>query len=290
MIVRGHERMLIMGITGKQGTFWTERMQEYGSRVIGGVSPKKAGTTHCGVPVYASARDAMEDTGFDVAVLFIPPLGVRDAALDAIEAGGRKLVILTEYVPVQDVMVLLAAARDAGARVIGPNTTGVATPGECFAGFMPVFNAAIMRPGGVGVISRSGSLGTLICLNMVRAGFGQSSFLGIGGDPIVGTTILEALEDLAGDDRTEAVVIVGEIGGTMEEEAAEYAATMQKPVLAFIAGGAAPEGRKMGHAGAIVTGGKGTYGSKKSALEKAGVRVIETPSEVGAALQEAVGG
>jgi succinyl-CoA synthetase alpha subunit len=289
MIVRATDRLLIQGITGKQGTFWTERMQEYGSNVTGGVNPKKAGTTHCNVPVFASAKDAMKAGGFDVSVLFIPPLGVKEAALDAIEAGAKGLVVLTEHIPVHDVMWFLAAARDTGCKVLGPNTAGAVTPGECFTGFMPAFNANIFKPGRVGVVSRSGSLGTLICLNLVQAGFGQSAFIGIGGDPIIGTTTRDALEALDKDPGTDAVVIVGEIGGGMEEYAAEYAATMKKPVAAFIAGGASPPGKRMGHAGAIVMGDKGTYKSKRKALEKAGVRVVDTPSDVGTAIKELLG-
>ena len=285
MIVRGEERLLVQGITGRQGTFWTTHMQDYGTRVVGGVNPRKAGTLHCGVPVYESARAAMDDAGFDVSVLFIPPLGVREAAVDAIEAGARKLVILTEHVPVQDVMYLLAAARANGTRVAGPNTAGHVTPGECFVGFMPAFDPDIFRPGEVGVISRSGSLGTLLCLNLVQAGYGQSAFVGIGGDPVVGTSTRDALESLDGDDRTRAVVMVGEIGGAMEEDAAEYAAAMNKPVLAFIAGQASPPGKKMGHAGAIVMGDRGTHASKRAALERAGVQVLDTPSDIGAGLR-----
>lgn len=286
MIVRGNDRLLVQGITGKQGTFWTERMQEYGTRVIGGVNPKKAGTTHCGVAVYASAKEAMNEQGFEVSVLFIPPLGVRDAAMDAIEAGAGKIVILTEHIPVHDVMYLLAAARERGIAVLGPNTAGLVTPGECFVGFMPAFERNIFAPGRVGVISRSGSLGTLICLNLVQAGFGESAFVGIGGDPILGTTTRDALETLDRDSGTDAVVVVGEIGGTMEESAAEYAAAMKKPVVAFVAGAASPAGKKMGHAGAIVTGDKGTYKSKRDALERAGVQVLDTPSDVGKAVRE----
>ena len=285
MIVRGEERLLVQGITGRQGSFWTAHMQACGTRVVGGVNPRKAGVRHCGVPVYESARAAMDDVGFDVSVLFIPPLGVRDAALDAIDAGAGKLVILTEHVPVQDVMYLLAAARANGTRVAGPNTAGHVTPGECFVGFMPAFDPDIFRPGGIGVISRSGSLGTLLCLNLVQAGYGQSAFVGIGGDPVVGTSTRDALETLDGDSRTRAVVMVGEIGGSMEEEAAEYAAAMEKPVFAFIAGRAAPAGKKMGHAGAIVMGARGTHASKRAALERAGVEVLDTPSDIGAALR-----
>ena len=288
-IVRREHRVLIQGITGKQGTFWTELMQDYGTNVVGGVNPKKAGTEHCGVPVFASAAEAMKEIKFDVSVLFIPPLGVKDAALDAIEAGVKNLCILTEHIPVQDVMHVMAAANEAGTAITGPNTAGSVTIGECFLGFMPAFNERIFKKGTVGVISRSGSLGTLMCQNIVSAGFGQSAFIGIGGDPIIGTTIRDALEALDGDKGTDAVVIVGEIGGALEEDAAEYAAKMSKPVIAFIAGGAAPKGKKMGHAGAIVMGNKGTYESKKKALEAAGVSVLATPSHVGDGLKERMG-
>ncbi len=289
-IVRKHHKVLVQGITGKQGTFWTERMQEYGTTIMGGVNPKKAGTTHCNVPVYASAVEAMQDgDGFDCSILFIPPLGVKEAALDAIEAGAKNICILTEHIPVQDVMYFMAAAKERGTMITGPNTAGSVTIDECFLGFMPAFNERIFKKGTVGVMSRSGSLGTLMCQNIVSAGFGQSAFLGIGGDPIIGTTTRDALEALDQFEGTEAVVMVGEIGGAMEEDAAEYAATMKKPTFAFIAGGAAPAGKKMGHAGAIVMGDKGTYASKKKALEGAGVVVLDTPSHVGAALKQAIG-
>ena len=285
-IVRAKHRILIQGITGRQGTFWTERMQEYGANVVAGVNPKKAGTVHCGVPVYGSAAEAMKESAFDASVLFIPPLGVKDAALDAIGAGAKNLCILTEHIPVQDVMYVMAAARDAGTHITGPNTAGSVTVGECFLGFMPAFNERIFRQGTIGVISRSGSLGTLMCQNIVSAGFGQSAFIGIGGDPVIGTTTRDALEALDDFEGTDAVVMVGEIGGEMEEQAAEYAATMSKPVIAFIAGGAAPKGKKMGHAGAIVIGDRGTYQSKSTALQAAGVSVLATPSHVGDVLQE----
>lgn len=288
IIPRKDTRILVQGITGKQGTFWTERMQEYGAAIMGGVNPKKAGTEHCGVPVYGSAVDASKD-GFDVSILFIPPLGVKAAALDAIEAGAKMVLILTEHIPVQDVMHVMATAREAGTRIVGPNTAGGVTVGETFTGFMPAFNERIFERGGVGVLSRSGSLGTLLCQNIVAAGFGQSAFVGIGGDPVIGTTTRDALEALDEFPATKAVVMVGEIGGTMEEDAADYAARMDKPVIAFIAGGAAPKGKKMGHAGAIVMGDKGTFASKKSALEAAGVNVLSTPVHVGDALREALG-
>jgi len=288
-IVRKHHRVLVQGITGKQGTFWTERMQAYGTRIVGGVNPKKAGSEHCGVPVYASAREAMSaDGGFDASILFIPPLGVKEAAMDAIEADAKGICILTEHIPVQDVMYIMAAAKERGTQITGPNTAGSVTVGECFLGFMPAFNERIFKRGSVGVMSRSGSLGTLMCQNIVSAGFGQSAFVGIGGDPVIGTTTRDALEALDHFEGTDAVVIVGEIGGTMEEEAAAYAAGMHKPVFAFIAGGAAPVGKKMGHAGAIVMGDKGTYRSKRTALEQAGVMVLDTPSHVGDALKGAL--
>ena len=285
MIVRGHERVLVQGITGRQGAFWTERMIEYGARIVGGVNPRKAGATQCGVPVHASAKEAAADHGVDVSVLFIPPLAVKAAALDAIGAGIMKLVVLTEHVPVRDVMYFLAAAREASTRVIGPNTAGVVTPGECFVGVMPAFNESVFRPGTIGVVSRSGSLGALVCLNLVRSGFGISAFEGIGGDAILGTTTTDALIELDRDDRTEGVVIVGEIGGAMEEEAAATAASMRKPVVAFVAGAAAPPERRMGHAGAIAIGDRGSYAAKRSALEAAGIPVLDTPSDVGAALK-----
>jgi succinyl-CoA synthetase alpha subunit len=284
-ICRREHKVLVQGITGRQGTFWTERMQEYGTNIIGGVNPKKAGTTHCGVPVHASAVDAARDGDVDATVMFIPPLGVKAAALDAIDAGAKLIVCLTEHIPVQDVMYFMAAAKEAGTTIIGPNTAGTVTVGECFLGFMPAFNTRIFQPGNVGVISRSGSLATLMCQNITAAGYGIKAFLGIGGDPIIGTTTRDALEALDAFEGVEAIVMVGEIGGAMEEAAAEYAATMTKPIAAFIAGGAAPPGKKMGHAGAIVMGDKGTYKSKKTALEAAGVNVLDTPSQVGDALR-----
>lgn len=289
MIVRRHERVLIQGITGKQGTFWAEQMRDYGTTIIGGVNPKKAGTSHLDLPVWGSAVEAAADlvdmgASIDVSVLFIPPMGMKAAAIDAIDAGIKKLVILTEHVPVQDVMYVLAAAEDAEVQVLGPNTAGAVTPGECFAGFMPAFNERVFKPGKIGVVSRSGSLGTLVCLNLVQAGHGISAFIGIGGDPIIGTTTGDALRVLNEDPNTDAIALVGEIGGTMEEDAAEYAAEMKKPIAAFIAGAASPPGKKMGHAGAIVIGNRGSYSSKKIALEAANVRVVPTPSGIAEAL------
>lgn len=280
IIYRQSARVLVQGITGKQGTFWTQKMMECGTRVVAGVNPKRAGEQHLGVPVYATAKAAMAESPFDVAVMFIPPAMAREAALDAIEAGARTVVILTEHIPARDVIAIHHAAARHRTRVIGPNTAGIVTPGEGFVGIMPGHNPNIFQPGEVGVISRSGSLGTLICLNLTRAGFGQSAFLGIGGDPMIGTTTRDALQALDEDPRTRAVVLVGEIGGAMEEAAAEYAAGMAKPVVSFIAGRASPPGKKMGHAGAIVSGTLGSYDGKRRALEAAGVAVADTPAEI----------
>ena len=285
MIVRRTDRVVVQGITGKQGTFWTEKMLAYGTCVVAGVNPKRAGEKHVGVPVFASAQDAARQLGgADVAVMFIPPAQALAAAEDAIEAGVKLLVVLTEHIPAHDVMRMHAAAAGR-CRIVGPNTAGLVTPGEAFVGIMPAFNARIFKPGAVGVISRSGSLGTLVCLNLLDAGFGQSAFIGIGGDPMLGTTTADALRALEADQRTTAVVVVGEIGGAMEEAAADVARGMKKRVVAFIAGRASPPGKKMGHAGAIVTGNAGSYAGKRRALEDAGVRVADTPAGIAQALR-----
>jgi succinyl-CoA synthetase alpha subunit len=284
MIVRKNDRVVVLGITGKQGTFWTEKMIAYGTNVVAGVNPKRAGETHVGVPIFATAAEAVAKNGGDVAVMFIPPPMAKEAAVSAVQAGIKLLVVLTEHIPAQDVMAMHASAAKHGTRIVGPNTAGLVTPGECFVGIMPAFVPSVFRAGRVGVISRSGSLGTLVCLNLTRAGIGQSAFIGIGGDPMLGTTTRDALEVLDKDSRTDAIVIVGEIGGAMEEDAAIYAKTMSKPMVAFVAGAAAPPGKKMGHAGAIVTGNAGSYASKRKALEAGGVVVVDTPSQIAAAV------
>ena len=284
MIVRRKDRVIVLGITGKQGAFWTEKMIAYGTNVVAGINPKRAGETHVGVPIFATTGEAVKAVGGDVGVMFIPPPMAKDAAVSAAQAGIKTLVVLTEHIPAQDVMAMHAAAGKHGTRIVGPNTAGLVTPGECFVGIMPAFVPSVFKPGRVGVISRSGSLGTLVCLNLTRAGIGQSAFIGIGGDPMLGTTTRDALEALDKDAGTDAVVIVGEIGGAMEENAAEYAKRMKKPMVAFIAGAAAPAGKKMGHAGAIVTGNAGSYASKRQALEAAGVVVVDTPSHIAPAV------
>jgi succinyl-CoA synthetase alpha subunit len=255
-------------------------MQNYGTPITVGVSPGRGGQSVNGVPVYDSVEQAFEAYMPTTSVLFVPPLSVKRAALDAMTAGLTELVILTEHVPVHDVMEILAEARDRNVRVLGPNCPGVVVPGHYFLGIMPAWVTSIFKPGTVGVISRSGSLGTLVCLNLVGAGLGESAFIGIGGDPIVGTTFRDALEQFEEDSGTDAIVMLGEVGGTMEENAAEFISGMSKPVVAFIAGRSAPEGKRMGHAGAIVSSGKGTASAKIHELQKAGVHVADVPSQV----------
>ncbi|MGH3664496.1 MAG: succinate--CoA ligase subunit alpha [Egibacteraceae bacterium] len=286
MIVTAADGVVVQGITGRQGSFWTQRMRECGTNVVAGVSPGKGGQQVDGIPVYDHVGQATAAHDVVVSVLFVPPLAAKGAAVEAVRAGISKVVLLTEHVPYQDVMELLAEAGDHDAQVLGPNTAGLVVPGEASVGIMPGFASNIFRPGNVGVVSRSGSLGTLVSLNLVQNGYGQSAFVGIGGDPILGTTTRDAITLLDRDDRTEAVVVVGEIGGTMEEDAADYVATMDKPLVAFIAGRSAPEGRRMGHAGAIVTGGRGSGASKVRALSAAGARVLDLPSQVGDALRD----
>jgi succinyl-CoA synthetase alpha subunit len=280
MIYRRGQKVLVQGMTGKQGSFWSERMMEMGTNVVAGVNPKRAGETHLGLPIFKTAVEAAKHSPIDVSVIFIPPSMAKEAIIDAIDAGVETIVTLTEHIPSHDVLEIFARQKISKSRIVGPNTAGIVTPGEGFVGIMPGHNPNIFIPGDVGVISRSGSLGTLMCLNLTRAKLGQSAFIGIGGDPIIGTTTRDALVALDRDERTKSVVLVGEIGGGMEEEAAEYARGMKKPIVSFIAGRSSPPDKKMGHAGAIVTGGKGGYVTKRAALEKAGVRVADTPAQV----------
>jgi succinyl-CoA synthetase alpha subunit len=287
MIYRRGQKVLVQGITGKQGSFWATKMMECGTDIVAGVNPKRAGEQHLGIPIFQSAVEATKQTPCDISVIFIPPAMAKDAIIDAIDAGVRTIVTLTEHIPSHDVLEVFARAKRSNSRIIGPNTAGIVTPGEGFVGIMPGHNPNVFMPGDIGVVSRSGSLGTLMCLNLTRERLGQSAFIGIGGDPIIGTTTRDALEELDRDPRTKAVVLVGEIGGAMEEDAAEYARGMKKPIVSFIAGRSSPPDKKMGHAGAIVTGGRGGYASKRAALEKAGVRVADTPAEITAFLAQA---
>lgn len=287
MILRRSTAILVQGITGREASFWTGRMVDYGARVVAGVSPGKAGQEVAGVPVYGTVADAAAAHRIDATALFVPPAAVKAAALEALRAGVTRVVILTEHIPVHDVLHVLAEAADRGAQVIGPNCSGLVTPGETFVGIMPAWAENIFRAGEVGVVSRSGSLGTLICLDLVRAGYGESAFIGIGGDAVVGTSHAEVLAMFEADPRTKGAVLVGEVGGTMEEAAAEAVRTMTKPVVAVIAGQAAPPGKRMGHAGAIVSGGKGGAAAKMAALREAGAWVVDVPSKVAGALREA---
>jgi succinyl-CoA synthetase alpha subunit len=255
-------------------------MKQYGTPIAVGVSPGKGGQVVHGVPVYDSVEQAFQAYGPATSVLFVPPMSVKQAAVDAMRCGLTELVILAEHVPVHDVMEILAEADDRNVRVLGPNCPGLVVPGHHFLGIMPAWVSSIFQPGTIGVVSRSGSLGTLVCLNLVRAGLGESAFIGIGGDPLLGTTFRDALERFEGDPGTHAVVMLGEVGGTMEEDAAAFIRGMSKPVVAFIAGSTAPEGQKMGHAGAIVSGTKGTARAKIDALRSAGVHVADLPSHV----------
>jgi len=279
--------VLVQGITGSEGTYWTQQMLAYGTRVVAGCTPGKGGQDVHAVPVFNTVAEATVDTRVDLSIIFVPARFAKGAALEAFEAGVPNVIVLAEFVPVHDTMEMLESARNHGARMIGPNCPGVVFPGRDFAGIMPGWSDRLFAPGDIGVVSRSGSLGALINLNLVAAGFGQSAFLGLGGDPIVGTTFKQALKLFDVDPSTRAVVLLGEVGGPMEEEAAEFLATMTKPVVAFIAGQNAPEGKKMGHAGAMVSGGKGTAQSKMDALRAGGAKVARVPSEIVELLREA---
>lgn len=285
MIITAEHRVLVQGMTGRQGQYWTQRMLECGTQIVAGASPNRGGQQVHGLPVYGSAAEAAAEHELDATVLFVPPAQAKAAVFDAVAAGIAKIVCLAEHIPSHDVMEMLAAAQENGARVLGPNTAGLVVPGQASVGIMPGFAGNIFQPGNVGVISRSGSLGTLVSMNLVTDGFGQSVFIGIGGDPILGTTTSDAISAVQQHPATEAIVIVGEIGGSMEEAAAELVARLDLPVVAFIAGRSAPPNRRMGHAGAIVTGTRGSGESKVAALSGAGAVVVDIPSQIGPALR-----
>ena len=270
-------RLIVQGITGHQGRFHTEKMLEYGTKVVAGVTPGKAGEKVLGLSVYDTCFEAVDATGADASIVFVPAPYAKDAAIEAIEAGIRLLVIITERIPFHDCLDIMPYARSKGCRVIGPNCPGVISPGKAKAGIMP---NQIFKPGDVGVISRSGTLTYEIVNAITEAGFGQSTCIGIGGDPVIGTSMPEALELLAKDRGTKRIVVVGEIGGTTEEETARRAKRIRKPVYAYIAGRTAPPGRRMGHAGAIISRGLGTAETKIKAFEAAGVPVAAYPVEI----------
>ncbi len=280
-------RVICQGFTGKQGTFHSEQAIAYGTQMVGGVTPGKGGQTHLGLPVFNTVREAVDETGADASVIYVPAPFCKDSMLEAIDAGVPLIVCITEGIPTLDLLQVKHVADDAGARIIGPNCPGIITPGECKIGIMP---GEIHLPGKVGVVSRSGTLTYEAVKQTTDLGYGQSTCIGIGGDPIPGTSFIDALKLFEHDPQTEAILMVGEIGGTAEEEAAEFIELeVTKPVAAFIAGGTAPKGKRMGHAGAIIAGGKGTAADKFAALESAGVTTVRSPAELGEGVKKATG-
>ncbi len=284
ILVDKNTRLVVQGFTGKEGTFHSEQMIEYGTNVVGGVTPGKGGTTHLDRPVFNTVAQAVEAEGADASVVFVPPAFAADAVLEAAAAGIKVVVCITEGIPAGDMIDVYHFVKKRGVHLVGPNCPGVLTPGGAKVGIMP---AMIFSEGSIGVVSRSGTLTYEAVDQLTREGFGQSTAVGIGGDPIIGTRFVDALRLFDADAGTEAVVLIGEIGGTAEEEAARYIKDeMSKPVFAFIAGATAPPGRRMGHAGAIIAGGKGTAEEKFTALDKAGAVVVKNPALIGATVRE----
>jgi succinyl-CoA synthetase alpha subunit len=269
-------RVVVQGITGRDGAFHTQQMIDYGTKVVAGVTPAKGGTQMHGVPVFDTVQAAVRATGADASVIYVPPLAAADAVCEAVDAGIPFVVCITEGIPVRDMLHTLPFVAEKKARLVGPNCPGLIVPGQAKMGILP---GSITIPGPVGVVSRSGTLTYEVVYQLTSAGIGQSACIGIGGDPLIGTRFIDCLRSFEADPQTEAVILIGEIGGTDEEEAAAYIrANMKKPVVSFIAGRTAPPGRRMGHAGAIVSGGTGTAAEKVAALEAAGVRVAATPA------------
>ena len=277
VIINDKTKILVQGMTGNQGQFHTGQMLAYGSKIVGGISPGKGGQSVQGVPVYDSVEQAMQAEPADASVIFIPARFVKESALEAMEAGIKTLVIITEHVPLHDALDIMAYAEKKGVQIVGPNTYGLISPGQCKIGIMP---NRIFLPGAIGVVARSGTLSYEIVFQLTQAGIGQSSVVGLGGDRVVGLSFIDVLQKFEADPETKGVVLVGEIGGNAEEEAAQYIKGMKKPVVAFLAGKSAPPGKRMGHAGAIIERGKGTFASKVEALTAAGVKVASLPWEV----------
>ena len=283
VLVGNDTRLIVQGFTGSEGTFHAGQMIEYGTNVVGGVTPGKGGQKHLEKPVFNTVADAISNEGANASVIFVPPPFAADAIMESAIAGIKVIICITEGIPVQDMVKAKQVCNNHGATLVGPNCPGVITPGEAKVGIMP---AMIFTPGSIGLISRSGTLTYEAVDQLTKAGLGQSTAIGIGGDPVIGTNHTDAVKLFNDDPDTEAIVLIGEIGGSAEEEAAAYIQkNVSKPVVAFIAGSTAPPGRRMGHAGAIISGGQGSAADKKKALKDAGVTVAESPAEIGVTLK-----
>ena len=286
VLLNKNSKVIVQGFTGSEGTFHSTQMIEYGTNVVGGVTPGKGGTTHLNLPVYNTVRDAVAATNADVSVIFVPPPFAADAILEASDAGISLIVAITEGIPVAEMVTVKNHLKKSNSRLIGPNCPGIITPGEAKVGIMPGF---IHKKGTVGIISRSGTLTYEAVDQVTKAGLGQSTCIGIGGDPVVGTTTLDAVKLMMEDKDTEAIIVIGEIGGNMETEAAEWIRDNgTKPVIGFIAGQTAPKGRKMGHAGAIVGGKSDTAAAKMEIMKNCGIHVVQSPADIGITVKKAL--